>query len=80
MAMTYGKRDAERKRMKAAVAYLQKYMATYDKQAHYQDYTDETYINDVLYGLGASLDEKYKFADGFSKFKELLAKHIAAHP
>ena len=39
------------RRMRDAVAYLQKYMATYDKQPLYMEYSDSTYIADILYGL-----------------------------
>jgi hypothetical protein len=78
MAMTKEKQTKARKRMKEAVASLQHYMATYDKQYGYQDYPDTTYINDVLYGLGRSLDRKYEFADGFDRFKDVLRKHLDA--
>lgn len=63
-------------RMRAAVDYLKKFMETYDRQHNYTDYPDETYINDVLYGLGASLGKEYEFAGGFEKFKERLRAHL----
>lgn len=63
----------ERARMFHAVEYLKKYINAYDKQYQYLDYSDETLINDILYGLGVALDEKqYMYADGFRKFKERL--------
>lgn len=65
-------------RMRDAVASLQKYMATYDKQYGYLDYRDETYINDVLYGLGRSLDRRFEFAGGFAEFKRFLLTHLKA--
>ena len=69
---------SKQKRMKKAVEYLQDYMATYDKQGGYLDYSDETLIEDVLYGLGVALGPKqYAFAQGFRRFKERLAKHLA---
>lgn len=69
---------ARQKKVDAAIKYLVNYMTTYDKQMGYLDYTDETIIEDVLYGLGVALDgEKYKWANGFAKFKERLANHLA---
>jgi len=62
--------------MAAAVAYLQKYMATYDKQAFYTEYSDTTYISDILYGLGASLGREYQMAGGFERFKARLREHL----
>jgi hypothetical protein len=63
-------------RMERAVAYLRNFMATYDQQQGYGDYSDETYINDVLYGLGVSLSDEYQFAGGFRKFLTLLRDHL----
>jgi hypothetical protein len=62
--------------MEKAVAYLTKFMATYDQQHGYQDYSDETYINDVLYGLGVSLSDEYQFAGGFRKWRAKLLEHL----
>lgn len=64
------------KRMKKAVEYLTKYMTTYDKQYGYLDYGDETYIDDILYGLGVSLGDEYRTATGFDKFKAVLRQHL----
>ena len=63
-------------RMKRAVAYMRHFMNTYDQQAGYQDYSDRTYIDDVLYGLGASLSGEYEFAGGYRKFREVLREHL----
>lgn len=52
-------------------------METYDKQVGYLDHTNKTIIDDVLYGLGVALDNKYRFADGFDKFKKRLRRHLA---
>lgn len=68
----------KRERMKAAVAHLTSYMVTYTKQEFYEDYTDKTYIDDILYGLGISLGKEYTCADGFDKFKDVLRKHLEA--
>lgn len=60
---------------------LQDYMNTYDKQYGYKEYSEECFINDILYGLGIALDpKKYRYADGFSLFKQKLSKFIKEHP
>lgn len=71
---------ARKRRVRSAVAYLQKYIAGYDRQMHYQDYSDETIINDVLYGLGLALhQERAEFAGGYDWFKrEVLLPHLQA--
>lgn len=69
------------KRMTAAVASLTEYMKTYTMQAHYQDYSDRIFIDDVLYGLGLALSsETYAFGDGYEKFKARLRAHLGADP
>ena len=60
--------------MEKVVAKLQKYMETYDRQYGIENYDDEFFIADVLYGLGAALDDKYRYANGFRDFKEHLRK------
>jgi len=66
-----------RERMKAIVASLQKYMASYTDQPMYDTYRDETFIDDVLYGLGVALDQEgHKYAGGFEVFKMKLLKHL----
>jgi len=68
----------QQKKVKKAIEYLQNYMQTYDKQGGYLDYTDETIINDVLYGLGVAIGGKeYEFAQGFKKFKKRLITHLS---
>lgn len=64
------------KRIEEAVAYLQKFMATYPNQTGYLDYTDRTFLNDMLYGIGVALGGKVG-ADGFDEFKDKLRAHLA---
>jgi len=65
------------KRIKEAVKYLQNYMRTYSDQPFYENYTDETLINDVLYGLGVAIGgDDNKFANGFEAFKVKLRNHL----
>jgi hypothetical protein len=70
------RRTPEQKRVGRAIKKLTKYMVTYPRQSGYLDYTDETIINDVLYGLGIALDDKYRFANGFEEFKNVLREHL----
>jgi hypothetical protein len=69
------KNSSKCKRMKKAVAYMQDYMTTYSDQYGYEDYTVETYIHDVLYGLGISLGGK-PGATGYDEFKKVLRKFL----
>jgi hypothetical protein len=65
----------QQKRMKKAVDFLRHYFDTYADQLGYLDYSDQTLINDTVYGLGVALDPKYQWADGFEAFKKDLATH-----
>lgn len=66
-----------RRKMAAVVDSMQEYVATYDRQVGYTDYSDEIFIDDMLYGIGIALDrDKYSFADGYRSFKEELLKHL----
>lgn len=67
----------QREKMKSAVAYMKEFMNSYDTQAGYETYSEETFIDDVLYGLGVSLDKKNQWAGGYRIFKERLRKHLA---
>ena len=71
------KLNKKQQRVKEIIEKLQHYMATYSDQRGYLDYSDETIIDDVLYGLGIALDEKaHSFFDGYNVFKDKLIKHI----
>lgn len=73
--MKKGNRDPVR--MKKAVASLEEYILTYKDQECYESYSDETFIDDILYGLGIALDPMgHRFADGYQRFKEKLLSHI----
>jgi isochorismate hydrolase len=66
-----------KRRMREIVKAHQQYVATYTNQAHYQDYEDRTFINDMLYGIGLALDkDKFFGADGFVRFKEMLRAYL----
>lgn len=70
-------RAKKQKRMKKIVAALQLYVATYTEQDSYEDYSDRCYIEDILYGLGLSLNHRDHYgASGFDRFKAVLREHI----
>lgn len=74
------KREAEkaRKRMREMVSRFQKYVATYSDQAHFEDYSDKTYIDDMLYGLGISIvgPADYTGPGGYERWKQKLREHL----
>lgn len=68
----------KQKRMAKAVAYLKEYMASYSSQSAYLDYSDETLIDDVLYGLGVALHgTACSYAPGFDKWRLMLSDHLS---
>ena len=64
------------KPMKDVITHIRDYVNTYDTQAGYEEYSNEIYIDDMLYVIGTSLDAEYKFRMGFVCFKELLLKKL----
>ena len=64
---------------KQVIEKFQGYVKTY-KEDDWVSESDEIFLDDMLYYLGASLDDKFKFANGFSDFKELLVKHLSKKP
>ena len=65
--------------MKQAVCRFQEYMATYHEQEGYENYSAETFIDDVLYGLGVAIEPRdHQFAQGFDRFKKKLTRHLGA--
>jgi len=46
------------------------FVNTYDDQVGFTSYSEETIINDMLYGIGICLDDdEYGFADGYARFR-----------
>jgi hypothetical protein len=70
--------QAQREKIRKAVALMKAYIDTYDNQPYYKDFTEGTFIEDMLYGIGMALNPKeYEWADGFQKFKQrLLIEHM----
>lgn len=75
-SMISGKAITQAHDMKEAVKRLTHYMTTYDGQFGYEDYMTQTYVDDVLYGLGISLSEHYETATGFAEFKADLLEYL----
>lgn len=71
------KLTAKQKRMQKAIRFMANYMSTYEQQPCSLDYTDKTFIDDVLYGLGFALGgEEHKYARGYDVWKEKLREHL----
>jgi len=64
------------KSMEDIVAQLQGYVKTYSDQVGYKEFSDELFIDDILYGLGIALDKKYEFGNGYIKFQQRLKEHL----
>ena len=63
--------------MFSRVCALKSYWNTYPDQQGYLDYTDKTFMDDALYGIGIAVDyEKYKSADGYELFKKDLREFL----
>lgn len=59
--------------IKAAVEFMEEYVKTYREQEGWRSYHEHTWIDDMLYGVGLSLDHKeYQWGEGFDKFKQKL--------
>jgi hypothetical protein len=69
--------NIRRKLMRERVASIQKYVATYTDQQHYEDYSDKTYIEDMLYGIGLSMiPADYRGPGGYERFKQYLREFL----
>jgi len=75
------KLTARQKRMQKAIAWMRVYMAEYDKQPCCLDYTDKTFMDDVLYGLGVALHgTSCTYAQGYEAWKDKLREHLGPGP
>lgn len=60
-----------------AYKYFVLYVDSYDDQPHWKEYSQSIYINDMLYGLGVSLDPtNYKWASGYDEWLHVLKDFI----
>ena len=54
--------------------YFKNYVETYD---YTQFQHNETFIKDMIYGIGLAVNgDKFKMADGYKRFEELLLNEI----
>jgi hypothetical protein len=64
--------ELSKRKREEVISHLQHYVSTYHDELFL---LEETYVADMLYGIGRSLDqEKYDFANGF---REFLLEHVA---
>lgn len=56
---------------------FKKYVETYDPKKHAFEGSPEIIFEDMLYGIGISIDKKHKFYEGFKLFKKFLTERIS---
>lgn len=59
-----------------AIEYMKGYIGTYDQQYKWEMYSFDTYFNDILYGIGVSINKDYETVFGFMKFKRDLLEWL----
>ena len=65
---------SEIKKHTVDLEYFKNYVETYD---YTQFQYNETFIKDMIYGIGLSIDgENFKMADGYKRFEEFLLNEI----
>lgn len=64
------------KELAEIVVDLQRYISGYVKNEHFSDYSDETFLDDIIYGLGTAYSQKNEYAQGALKFRKELHKHL----
>lgn len=62
----------------SALNYLMSYVNTYPDPTRHKNYSNRTYINDILYGVGSGLNKEYVGAEGFVQFRIDLLKFLLA--
>ena len=63
------------KRMRKIIAAYKQYVTTYASADFNADCQDKTFILDMIYGIGISIEkDSYYAADGFDRFKAELRK------
>lgn len=53
---------------------FKEYVNTYDVKKH--SVSDKCTFEDMLYGLATAIDGKYRYADGYKKFKQELLEWL----
>lgn len=80
--MSKSKIERRRQQVRHAIAYLQNYWETYSEQMHYSDYSDDTIIDDALYGLGVALwgEDEHRGPSGYERTIAKLREHLDRKP
>ena len=72
--MNYKKQDFG---IDKSIDHLILFLQTYrQKQSTYKSYPLGVFIDDMIYGLGTSLDDKFKYYKGFTAFKKELVEYL----
>lgn len=70
-----------RERMRGIVERFQKYVASYSDQLSYEEYSDDMFIQDMVYGIGIALDpEGHAYANGYRAWRIKLRKMLSDVP
>jgi hypothetical protein len=72
------KLTAQQKQRQASIRSLVSYVSRYETQSECLNYSDETFIDDFLYGLGVAFDGKHSFAQGYEVWKQKLREHLGS--
>lgn len=71
-------------RMRLMVSSFTNYVHTYSGQSGFETYSDKTFIDDMLYGIGLALQTgtptDYTGPGGYERFKERLREHLGSQP
>ena len=58
------------------VSDLQRYISGYCKNEHFHNYSDEIFLDDIIYGLGTAYSQDNEYAQGALKFRKELQAHL----
>lgn len=72
---SWSKLEQREKRNKQIIKYMKDYINTYDSQAHFKSYEDETIIDDMVYMIGVAL-YNLKGVDGYGKWRKILIEYM----
>ena len=63
--------------IKESLNYMVDYISTYGGQRHFDLYDKTVWVDDIIYGLGVSVDsKKYRFSDGYERFRLYLSNYF----
>lgn len=67
-----GALESSVKPIKERVECLAEYWSTYDRQHGYENYSEDTFLDDALYGIGVAMSRDFEWAQGYDLFKKKL--------